>query len=71
LVVARRPDGTGWVTTIRPAGGPPELEPERNGHIVLPQAAGDEVVAVREGTSQAPGDEVVAVREEPRRAEWT
>jgi menaquinone-specific isochorismate synthase len=57
VVVVRRADGSGWVTTIGPGGAGDERDPERiaprNGHL-----------------APAPGS-VVAVREDPGRAEWT
>ncbi len=75
VVVVRRPDGSGWVTTTGPGGAPDQAEPERMAH----RNGGYSARGPSEGTvhgalngrpALTPGAEV-DVREDPGRAVWT
>ncbi|MDQ1496817.1 MAG: menaquinone-specific isochorismate synthase [Actinomycetota bacterium] len=75
VVVVRRADGSGWVTTVGPAGAVHDPDPERiaprNGGSFAPGPTGGTVRgAVNGHPALAPGSDV-GVREDPGRAEWT
>jgi menaquinone-specific isochorismate synthase len=69
IVVVRRPDGGGWVTTTAPGDALDEWAPERLAH---PDAFGGHLRTPGSGYS-APGSAngTVGRREDPGRAEWT
>jgi menaquinone-specific isochorismate synthase len=65
LVVMRRADGSGWVTTIGPGSGRPEPDPERIGHC---SSHGHTVL---NGHAIAASGADVALHELPGQAVWT
>ena len=77
LVVVRRADGVGWVTTTGPAGsvadvrpGDPERVAYRNGTYFARAGSRGTVGDIANGFPAAPGT-VVDLREDPGRAVWT
>jgi menaquinone-specific isochorismate synthase len=75
VIVMRRTDGTGWITTIGPADGPAASDPERITHRYGGQPAQGSTAtsggdAVNGHGAPAGADARVAVTEEPERAAW-
>lgn len=78
ITVARRVDGTGWVTTTGPAGGTDVPDPEsperntyRNGGYSAQAPSGGTVQGTVNGRPAPASDGGAGGREDPGRAEWT